>query len=58
MANVIDSQQLCGKQVPLGLRHILPVHDVRDVPRAVFVGDILLHKLDEFTLGEKQNLVD
>lgn len=40
------------------MRHILPVHDVRDVPRAVFVGDILLHELDEFTLGEKQNLVD
>ena len=58
MADILNSQQLCGKQVPLGLRHILPVHDVRDVQCAVFVGDILLHKLDEFTLRETENLVD
>ena len=58
IANVINSQQLCGKQVPLGLRHILLVHEVRDVPCAVFVGDILLYKLDDFTWGETENLVD
>lgn len=52
MANFINPQQLGSKQVPLGLRHIFPIHDVREVPSAVFVGDILLRKPNEFTWGE------
>lgn len=52
MAIEAHLQQPFGKEVPLGLGQIIPVHDVGYIQRVAFVNGILLDELDESILGE------